>query len=107
DRDHFVFERALQPDCPEPADLALIGLRGSKDDVADTERTLDGLVAKEKGKKLAVEVAEQLWRERYNNYSARRLSRGLVTSYNLLPRGRLPEAGGTAGGVRRPHKLNR
>ena len=106
DRDHFVFERALQPDSPEPADLALVGLRGSKDDVADTERTLDGLVAKEKGKRLAVEVAEQLWRERYNNYSARRLSRGLVTSYNLVPVARLPEAVETAAKIRKRLKLN-
>src|SRR2546430_14988245 len=69
DRDHFVFERALQPDSPEPADLALVGLRGSKDDVADTERTLDGLVAKEEGKRLAARLSQQPWRERYNNYS--------------------------------------
>jgi len=106
DRDHFVFERALRSDSPEPADLALVGLQGSKDDVADTERTLDGLAAKEKGKKLAVDVAERLWRERYNNYSARRLSRGLVTSYNLVPVGRLPEAVETAAKIRRRLKLN-
>src|SRR5437870_4886934 len=106
DRDHFVFERALQPDSPEPADLALVGLRGSKDDVADTERTLDGLVAKEKGKRLAVEVAEQLWRERYNNYSARRLRRGLGTSYHLVPVGRRPAAVETAGRIRRRPKLH-
>src|SRR5438876_347801 len=67
DRDHFVFERALRADSPEPADLVLVGARGSKDDVADTERTLDALAAKEKGKKLAVDLAERLWRERYNN----------------------------------------
>src|SRR5437899_1531553 len=106
DRDHFVFERALQPDSPEPADLALVGLRGSKDDVADTERTLDGLVAKEKGKRLAVEVAEQLWRERYNNYSAPRLSRGLVASYNLHPVGGVPERRETAARTRKRLKLN-
>src|SRR5437899_806277 len=106
DRDHFVFERALRADSPEPADLVLVGARGSKDDVADTERTLDVLAAKEKGKKLAVDLAERLWRERYNNYSARRLSRGLVTSYNLVPVARLPEALGTGAKIRKRLKLN-
>ena len=106
DRDHFVFERALRADSPEPADLVLVGARGSKDDVADTERTLDVLAAKEKGKKLAVDLAERLWRERYNNYSARRLSRGLVTSYNLVPVARLPEAVETAAKIRKRLKLN-
>jgi FAD/FMN-containing dehydrogenase len=106
DRDHFVFARALRPDSPDPADIALAAVQGSKDDVADQERTLDGLAAKEKGKKLPPDVVDPLWRERYNNYSARRLSRGLVTSYNLVPVGKLAEAVETAAKIRDRLKLN-
>src|SRR5437667_11520468 len=55
DRDHFVFERALRSDSPEPADLTLVGVRGSKDDVAHTERTPDGHVATAEAKTPAVD----------------------------------------------------
>ena len=105
-RDHFIFERALHPDSPDPADIALVAVQGSKDEVADQERTVDGLASKEAGAKLAPAVTDQLWRERYNNYSARRLSRGLVTSHNLVPVSRLPEAVETALEIRDKLKLN-
>src|SRR5205809_179862 len=105
-RDHFIFERALRPDSPDPADIALVAVQGSKDEVADQERTVDGLASKEAGAKLAPAVTDQLWRERYNNYSARRLSRGLVTSHNLVPVSRLPEAVETALEIRDKLKLN-
>src|SRR2546428_5058858 len=62
DRDHLVLQRALRAGSPEPGDLVLVGARGSKDDVAGTQRTLDVLAAKEKGKKLAADLAERLWR---------------------------------------------
>jgi len=67
---------------------------------------VDVLAAKESGAKLAPAVTDPLWRERYDNYSARRLSRGLVTSYNLVPVGRLPEAVETAIEIRDKLKLN-
>src|SRR5437763_467291 len=105
-RDHFIFERALHPDSPDPADIALVAVQGSKDEVADQERTVDGLASKEAGAKLAPAVTDQLWRERYNNYSARRLSRGLLTSYNLVPVSRLPQAVETALEIRDKLKLN-
>src|SRR5438309_3904516 len=105
-RDHFVFERALRPDSPDPADIALVARQGSKDEAADQERTVDGLAAKENGTKLVPAITEQLWRDRYNNYSARRLSRGLVTSYNLIPVSRLPEAADRAVEIRDKLKLN-
>src|SRR5205809_6855753 len=91
-RDHFVFDRALEADSPEPTDLALVAVQGSKDDVADQEKAMDGLAAKEQGTKLPPAVGDRLWRGRYNNYSARRLSRGLVGYYNLVPLRRRPEA---------------
>ena len=47
-----------------------------------------------------------MWRERYNNYSARRLSRGLIVSYNLVPVSRLPEAVERAAEIRDKLKLN-
>src|SRR5438093_280667 len=105
-RDHFVFERALRPDSPDPADIALVAVQGSKDEVADQERTVDGLASKENGVKLVPALTDQLWRDRYNNYTARRLSRGLVTSYNLIPMSRLPEAVDRAVDIRDKLKLN-
>jgi glycolate dehydrogenase FAD-linked subunit len=106
DRDHFVFERALRPDSPDPVDLALVAVQGSKDEVADQEKTLDALAKEYSGTKLPPSVGEGLWRERYNNYSARRLSRGLTISYNLVPLRRLPEAVETARRLRDKLKLN-
>jgi len=106
DRDHFVFERALRPDSPEPTDLAIVAAQGSKDDVADQEKSLDALATKEHGAKLAAAVGERLWRDRYNNYSARRLSRGIMISYNLVPLRRLPEAVEKATEIRDKLKLN-
>ncbi len=105
-REHFVFERALRPDTPDPVDLALVAVQGSRDDVADQEKALDALAAKMNGTKLPADVGDPLWRERYNNYSARRLSRGLMVSYNLVPVGRLPEAVEAAGEIRDKLKLN-
>lgn len=106
DHDHFVFERALRPDSPDPTDLALVAVQGSKDEVADQEKALDALSATLRGTKLPPAVGEGLWRERYNNYSARRLSRGLMISYNLVPLRRLPEAVETATKIRDKLKLN-
>src|SRR5438876_819090 len=87
-------------------DIALVAVQGSKEEVADQERTVDGLASKENGVKLVPALADQLWRDRYNNYSARRLSRGLVTSYNLIPVSRLPEAVDRAVDIRDKLKLN-
>ena len=106
DREHFVFERALRPDSPDPAPIALVAVRGAKDDAADQERTVDGIASKEKATKLSPEIADRMWRERYNNYSARRLSRGLIVSYNLVPVSRLPEAVEKAAEIRDKLKLN-
>ncbi len=106
DREHFIFERALQPDSPDPAHLALVAVQGPKDDVADQEKALDALAAQGKGTKLGAEVGDQLWRERYNHYGARRLSRGLVVSYNLVPLAKLPEAVEKTAEIRDRLKLN-
>ncbi len=106
DREHFVFERALRPDSPDPAPIALVAVRGTKDEVADQERAVDGVAAKVKATKLGPDVADRMWRERYNNYSARRLSRGLIVSYNLVPIARLPEAVAKAAKIRDKLKLN-
>src|SRR2546427_529298 len=43
-RDHFVFETALRPDSPDPSDIALVAVQGSKDEVADQEPTVVGFV---------------------------------------------------------------
>jgi glycolate dehydrogenase FAD-linked subunit len=106
DRDHFVFERALRSDRPDPVDLALVAVQGSKDEVADQEKVLDALAAEYSGTKLPPSVGDGLWRERHNNYSARRLSRGLTISYNLVPLRRLPEAVEIARRLRDKLKLN-
>jgi glycolate oxidase len=106
DRDHFVFEQALRGDAPDPTDLALVTVQGFKDEVADQEKALDALAASLHGSKLPAALGEGLWRERYNNYSARRLSRGLTISYNLVPVRRLPEAVETAARIRDKLKLN-
>jgi len=106
DRDHFVFERALQADSPDPTDLALVAVRGSKDDVADQEKSMDGLATKEQGTKLPAAIGDRLWRDRYNNFSARRLSRGLMISYNLVPLQGLPAAVEKAAEIRDKLKLN-
>jgi FAD/FMN-containing dehydrogenase len=106
DRDHFVFERALRTDNPDPAPIALVAVQGTKDDVADQEKTVEFLASKAKATKLPPDATERLWRERYNNYSARRLSRGLLVTYNLVPLARLPEAVEKAGEIRDKLKLN-
>jgi glycolate oxidase len=106
DRDHFVFERAIRPGGLEPTHLALVSVQGTKEDVADQEKTLDGIAATHQGSKLPPAVGDTMWRDRHNNYSARRLSRGLTISYNLVPLRRLPEAVETAARIRRKLKLN-
>jgi glycolate oxidase len=106
DRDHFVFERALRPDRPDPVDLALVTVQGSKDEVADQGKALDAVAAEYSGTKLPPALGEALWRERYNNYRARRLSRGLTIAYTLVPLRRLPEAVETARRLRDKLKLN-
>jgi len=106
DRDHFVFERALRPDSPDPAPIAIVAVQGTKDEVADQERTVEVLALKEKGAKVAPDLTDRLWRERYNNYSARRLSRGLLVTFNLVPLARLPEAVEKASEIRDKLKLN-
>ena len=106
DRDHFVFDRALQADSPDPTDLALVAVQGAKDDVADQEKAMDLLAAKEQGTKLPPAIGDRLWRDRYNNYSARRLSRGLMVSYNLVPLRKLPDAVEKATEIRDKLKLN-
>src|SRR5439155_323338 len=70
------------------------------------DRLGGGRASKENGVKLVPALTDQLWRDRYNNYSARRLSRGLVTSYNLIPVSRLPEAVDRAVDIRDKLKLN-
>ncbi len=106
DRDHFVFERALRADVPEPADIVLVALAGPKDDVADQEKTLDGIAAHSKGAKKPAEVPEALWDQRFRMYSARRMSRGLVVANNVVPLAKLPEACATARRLIRKMKLN-
>lgn len=105
-KDHFTFEQALRPDALEPTDLVLVALRGSKDEVADQEKALDALGSAGGAAKLPPAVGDELWRERYSNYAARRLSRGLLVSYNLVPLHRLPEAAETAIRIRNKQKLN-
>ena len=106
DREHFVFERALHADSPEPADLVLACLAGPKDDVADQEKTLDALAPKFRGTKRPPEEPEYLWDHRFRMYSARRMSRGLIVANNVVPLARLPEACATARRLIRRMKLN-
>ena len=106
DREHFVFERALQSDSPDPAPIALVAVQGTKDDAADQEKSIDAIAAKEKATRLPQDIADRLWRDRYTNYSARRLSRGLLVSYNLVPIATLPEAVDKAAEIRDKLKLN-
>jgi FAD/FMN-containing dehydrogenase len=96
DREHFLFERALRSDTPEPASIALAGLEGPKDEVIEQEKELDAIASKAGGTKLPGEQASSLWDRRFTMYGARRLSRGLVVSSNLVPVGRLEEAVDTA-----------
>ena len=106
DRDHFVFERALTADTPDPAPIVLASLRGPKDEVLEQEKTLDGLAGPRKGTKLAADVAARQWARRFTVYGARRLSRGLVVSANLVPTGRLGEAVAEARGLIERLRLN-
>ncbi len=106
DRDHFVMERVLRAESPEPTNLVLVALQGSKDDVADQEKSLDETAAKAGGHKLAPEVSAGLWKRRFTNYGARRLSKGLVVSNNLVPVAKLDEAVREARRLIRRMKLN-
>jgi len=106
DRDHFVFERALRPDTPDPATIVLVALQGPKDEVSDEEKLIDGLAPKERGSKLPADLAADLWSRRYQNYGARRLSRGLIVASNVVPISRLREAVQRAARIRDRLKLN-
>ena len=106
DREHFVFERALRADAPEPADIVLACLAGPKDDVVDQEKTLDALAPKFQGAKRPPEEPEYLWERRFLMYGARRMSRGLIVANNVVPLAKLAEACGTARTLIRKMKLN-
>ncbi len=106
DKEHLVFEHALHADAPEPRDLVLVAFTGPKDDVADQEKTLDGLAAKAGAGKRPAAEPEALWTHRYMMYSARRLSRGLIVANNVVPLAKLPEACETSRELIRKMKLN-
>ncbi len=106
DKEHLVFERVLHADAPEPRDLVLVALAGSKDDVADQEKSLDALAANVGSGKRPPAEPEALWSQRYLMYSARRMSRGLVVANNVIPLSKLPEACGAARELIRRMKLN-
>ena len=106
DKEHFVFERALRADAPEPGDLVLVCLAGTKDDVADHEKSLDALAAKSAATKRPAAEPEGLWEQRYRMYSARRMSRGLVVANNVVPLAKLGEACETARTLIHRMKLN-
>jgi glycolate oxidase len=106
DKEHFVFERALHADTPEPSDTVLVCLAGSKDDVADQEKTLDALAAKAQAAKCPQSEPDALWERRFRMYSARRMSRGLVVANNVVPLAKLPEACQIARDLIRRMKLN-
>jgi len=106
DREHFVLERAFRPATPEPADIALVALQGHKDEVVEQEKELDLLASKAGGVKMAPEAASDLWDRRFTMYGARRLSRGLVVSSNLVPVARLGEAVDAAHRLLRTMKLD-
>ena len=106
DRQHFVFERALRARSPEPADLVLVTLVGAKDDVADQEKALDALAPKLAAAKRPPQEAEDLWTHRFMMYSARRMSRGLIVSNNVVPLAKLGEACRVARELIRKMKLN-
>ncbi|OGS49215.1 MAG: hypothetical protein A3K68_05825 [Euryarchaeota archaeon RBG_16_68_13] len=106
DREHFVFERALRADAPEPADTALVSLQGPKDEVADLEKSVDALAASVGGAKVPAAVALELWERRFMMYGARRLSRGLVIARTLVPVSRLEEGVGRARDLIHQLKLN-
>src|SRR5207302_1064393 len=59
--DDFVFGRALHSDTQEPVDLALVGVQGSKDAVAEQGRALDAVGSKEGGPQLPPAVGDGLW----------------------------------------------
>jgi len=104
DRNHFVFERAVRADGPDPADIVLAVLSGPKDEVAEQAGILDGLATGGDATKLDGEVAASLWDRRYVVYSARRVSRGLLPSHSLVPVARLED--GVAAAARLIDKLS-
>jgi glycolate oxidase len=106
DKEHLVFERVLRAGTPEPSDTVLMCLTGPKDDVADQERTLDVLAPKLAGSKRPSAESEYLWDRRFRNYSARRMSRGLIVANNIVPVAKLVEACATARELIQKMKLN-
>lgn len=92
DHEHFVFERAMRAETPDPGNIVLVNLQGPKDEVVEDEKVLDGLAASGAGTKLSGDVAADLWSRRSTMYGARRLSRGLIVSHNLVPVARLEDA---------------
>ncbi len=106
DKEHFVFERVLRKDAPEPANTVLIALQGMRDDVADQEKTIDALAAANQATKLDPATTNEMWDRRYTMYSARRLSRGLIVASSVVPSARLEDAVGKARELIRRLKLN-
>jgi len=106
DREHLTFERAVRAETPDPADIAIVTFEGTKDEIPLREKAIDALAAAGNGTKLASEVAADLWARRHIRYGARRLSRGLVVSSNLVPVARLGEAIARTQALIRRHKVN-
>ena len=92
DKEHFVFERVLRKESPDPGHIVLACLQGTRDDVADQERALDSLASSAKATKRDAATADDLWARRFTNYSARRLSRGLIVAPAIVPLARLDDA---------------
>ena len=82
---HLAFLGAVRPDTPEPQGLVNVVFEGPKDEVAASEKEMDGLIAGLGGKKLAETVARGQWESRFDLYPARRISGGLVITETEFP----------------------
>ena len=88
---HLAFMKTVRPESPDPQGLLNIAFEGAKDEVAASEKELDGLIAGLGGKKLGEDIAKAQWAARFDLYPARRITGGLVLTETEFPVPRFPD----------------
>lgn len=94
---HLRLVKTVRLDAPEPGPTVLVVLEGAKDEVSESEKIVDALMAGGEGSKMSPDSASWFWENRMYPYPMRRISGGLVVSEGVVALGRLRDAlAGTA-----------
>ncbi|MEE9600398.1 MAG: FAD-binding oxidoreductase [Thermoplasmata archaeon] len=92
DGSHLILQTALLKQLPDVPAMVLLAFEGDKKGVVAEGKVADDVLLSSGGRKEGDEVGKILWEDRYEPYSARRISGGLVVAEGLVPLSRLEEA---------------